>query len=125
PVYLNSPMAANVTGVFHRHREEHRLTPAQCDAMCDVATIVNRVEDSKALNERGGPMVIISASGMATGGRVLHHLKAFAPDARNMIMLAGFQAGGTRGGAISQGASEVKIHGQYIPVRAEVVNVDM
>ena len=125
PVYLNSPMAANVTGIFHRHRGEHRLSTEQCDAMCDAAKVVNTVEESKALNERHGPMVIISASGMATGGRVLHHLKAFAPDARNLIMLAGFQAAGTRGGAIAQGATEIKIHGEYVPVRAEVVNIDM
>ena len=125
PVYLNSPMAANVTTVFHRHRGEHRLSPEECDAMCDAARIVNTAEESKALNLRHGPMIIISASGMATGGRVLHHLKAFAPDARNLIMLAGFQAAGTRGGALAQGATEIKIHGEYVPVRAEVVNIDM
>ena len=125
PVYLNSPMAANVTGVFHRHRGEHRLAPEECDAMCAAAKVVNTVEESKSLNTRSGPMVIVSASGMATGGRVLHHLKAFAPDSRNMIVLAGFQAAGTRGGAIAQGATEIKIHGEYVPVRAEVVNIDM
>jgi metallo-beta-lactamase family protein len=125
PVYLNSPMAANVTGLFHRHRGEHRLAPAECDAMCDAAKVINTVEESKALNLRHGPMIIISASGMATGGRVLHHLKAFAPDERNLILLAGFQAAGTRGGALAAGASEIKIHGEYVPVRAEVVNVDM
>ena len=125
PAYLNSPMAANVTGVFHRHRGEHRLSPEQCDAMCAAARVVNTVEESKALNERKGPMIIISASGMATGGRVLHHLKAFAPDERNLIMLVGFQAAGTRGGALAQGATEIKIHGRYVPVRAEVVNIEM
>ena len=125
PIYLNSPMASNVTGIFHRHRGEHRLSPEQCDDMCNAAKVVNTVEESKALNLRRGPMVIISASGMATGGRVLHHLKAFAPDERNMIMLAGFQAAGTRGGALAQGAAEIKIHGEYVPVRAEVVNIDM
>ena len=125
PVYLNSPMAANVTGVFHRHRGEHRLSPEECDAMCAVARVVNTVEESKALNERSGPMIIISASGMATGGRVLHHLVAFAPDERNLIMLTGFQAGGTRGAALEQGATEIKIHGRYVPVRAEVINIGM
>jgi metallo-beta-lactamase family protein len=125
PVYLNSPMAANVTGIFHHHRGEHRLTPEECDGMCEVAHVVNTVEESKALNERSGPMIIISASGMATGGRVLHHLAAFAPDERNLILLTGFQAGGTRGAALEQGASEIKIHGRYVPVRAEVVNLDM
>jgi metallo-beta-lactamase family protein len=69
-------------------------------------------------------MIIVSASGMVTGGRVLHHLKAFAPDARNMILLPGFQAAGTRGAALASGATEVKIHGEYVPVRAEVVKMD-
>ncbi len=65
-------------------------------------------------------MIILAASGMATGGRVVHHLRAFAPDARNTILFTGFQAGGTRGASIVQGAELIKIHGQYIPVRAEV-----
>jgi metallo-beta-lactamase family protein len=120
PVYLNSPMAVDATRIFHNHRGEHRLTPAQCDALCDTAHIVNSVEESKALNTKRGPMIIISASGMATGGRVLHHLKAFAPDPRNLLLLAGFQAGGTRGAAIADGAQSVKIHGEYVPIRAEV-----
>ena len=65
-------------------------------------------------------MILISASGMATGGRILHHLKAFAPDPRNTILLAGYQAAGTRGAALANGADRIKIHGQYVPVRAEV-----
>lgn len=123
PVYLNSPMAVNVTKIFHKYRGEHRLTPEQCDAMCAAAKYVNSVEESKALNNRTGPMIIISASGMATGGRVLHHLKTFAPDARNTILFAGFQAGGTRGAAMLDGAESIKIHGDYVQVRAEVANV--
>ena len=124
PVYLNSPMAADVTDIYHRHRTEHRLTPEQCEAMCRAATIVNSADESRALNEKRFPMVIIAASGMATGGRVLHHLKAFAPDPRNTILFSGYQAGGTRGSSIVQGASEVKIHGSYVPVRAEVDVLD-
>ncbi|MBI3898367.1 MAG: MBL fold metallo-hydrolase [Gammaproteobacteria bacterium] len=123
PVFLNSPMAVNVTQIFHQHRGEHRLTPEQCDAMCAVATYVNSVDESKALNARKGPMIIVSASGMATGGRVLHHLKTFAPDARNTILFAGFQAGGTRGAAMLNGVEAVKIHGELVPVRAEVANI--
>ncbi len=124
PVFLNSPMAANVNHVFHDHLGEHRLTPAQCDEMCNVARIVNSVEESKALNERKGPMIVIAASGMATGGRVLHHLEAFAPAPRNTVLFVGFQAGGTRGAAMVNGAESVKIHGKYIPVRAEVRVID-
>ena len=123
PIYLNSPMAVDVTGIYHRHRGEHRLSETECTAMCHAATFVNSVEESKALNERRGPMVIISASGMATGGRVLHHLKAFAPDPRNAIVLAGYQAGGTRGAALAAGEKSIRIHGEDVPVRAEVVQL--
>ncbi len=124
PIFLNSPMAANVNHIFHDHLGEHRLTHDQCDAMCGVAHIVNSVEESKSLNNRKGPMLLISASGMATGGRVLHHLKAFAPDPRNTILFTGFQGGGTRGAAMVNGAESVKIHGEYVPVRAEVTVLD-
>jgi len=120
PVYLNSPMAVDATRIFHQHRGEHRLTPAQCDALCGAAQIVNSAEESKRLNQSHGPMIILAASGMATGGRVTHHLKAFAPDPRNTILFTGFQAGGTRGASLVQGAETIKIHGEYIPVRAEV-----
>jgi len=120
PVYLDSPMAIDATKVYHAHRDEHRLTPEQCRAMCHVATMVNRPDDSKALSARQGPMVIISASGMATGGRVVHHIKAFGPDHRNTILFAGYQAGGTRGAAMLGGAASVRIHGADVPIRAEV-----
>jgi metallo-beta-lactamase family protein len=120
PVYLNSPMAVDATRIFRRHHGEHRLTPAQCDALCGAARIVNSVEESRQLNRLHGPMIILAASGMATGGRVTHHLKAFAPDPRNTILFTGFQAGGTRGASLMSGAETIKIHGEYIPVRAEV-----
>ena len=124
PVFLNSPMAVDATRVYHNHPGEHRLTPAQCDAMCAAAKMVNSVEESRALNLRKGPMIVISASGMATGGRVVHHLKAFAPDPNNTILFVGFQAGGTRGAAMLNGTETIKIHGEYVPVRAEVVSID-
>jgi metallo-beta-lactamase family protein len=124
PVYLNSPMAVDATEIYRKHRAEHRLSPEQCLAMCRAATIVNTTEESIRLNEKRGPMIIIAASGMATGGRVVHHLKAFAPDPRNTILFSGFQAGGTRGAAILAGAESVKIHGAYVPVRAEVELID-
>jgi metallo-beta-lactamase family protein len=124
PVYLNSPMAADATALYHEHHSDHRLNEAQCRAMCHAAKIVNSVEESKALNLQRMPMVIIAASGMATGGRVLHHLKAFAPDSRNTILFAGFQAGGTRGAAMLGGVESIKIHGEYVPVRAQVVQIE-
>jgi metallo-beta-lactamase family protein len=124
PVYLNSPMAINATRLYHEYMDEHRLTDEQCEAAHSVAQLVHTADESRALNGRAGPMIIVSASGMATGGRVVHHLKAFAPDARNMIVLPGFQAAGTRGAALAGGATELKIHGGYVPVRAEVVKMD-
>jgi metallo-beta-lactamase family protein len=124
PVYLNSPMAADVTALYREHRKDHRLNDDQCRAMCHAAKFVNSVEESKALNLRHMPMVIIAASGMATGGRVLHHLKAFASDPRNTILFAGFQAGGTRGAAMLAGAGSIKIHGEYVPLHAQVVQIE-
>lgn len=124
PVYLNSPMAADVTALYRKHRQDHLLSVEHCNAMCRSTVFVNSPEESIALNQRRVPMVIIAASGMATGGRVLHHIKAFAPDRRNTILFAGFQAGGTRGAALVGGALEVKIHGEYVPVRARVVQID-
>ena len=125
PVYLNSPMAADATRIYMRHAAEHRLTPAQCSALGQVAKIVSTVEESKRLNHLQWPSIIVSASGMATGGRVLHHLKAYAPDWRCAILFAGYQAAGTRGAALVGGAKSVKIFGEYVPVRAQVANLDM
>jgi len=123
PVYLDSPMAADVTDLYVRFHAQHRLTVAQCSEMCRVAHFVNSPEESRRIDEQAFPMVIVAASGMATGGRVLHHLKRFAPDPRCTILLTGFQAGGTRGAALQAGAKEIKIHGNFVPVRAEVATI--
>ncbi|HEY8117598.1 MAG TPA: MBL fold metallo-hydrolase [Methylophilaceae bacterium] len=124
PVYLNSPMAEEATAIFDNHPGEYRLTAEQSAAMCRTAHIVTSVEESKQLNRRKGPMIILAGSGMATGGRIVHHLKEVAPDARNTILFSGFQAGGTRGAAMLDGAREIKIHGEYIPVRAEIALIN-
>ena len=124
PVYLDSPMARNATDIYLRAKGEHRLTDADCRAIAKVARIVNKPEESKALDQSEWPKVILSGSGMASGGRVLHHIRRFAPDARSLIFFTGFQAGGTRGEAMLKGAREVKIHGAYVPVRAKVRNFD-
>ncbi|MFA6901502.1 MAG: MBL fold metallo-hydrolase [Gallionellaceae bacterium] len=124
PTYLNSPMAVDATDIFYRHHLEHRLSFEQCVAACSVAKIVRTAEESKALNRRKGPMIIIAGSGMATGGRVVHHLKAFAPDPRNTILFAGFQAEGTRGAAMVGGAKSIRIHGEDVPVLAEIEAID-
>lgn len=125
PVFLDSPMAIDASEAFCRNADAHRLSEAEARAMCSVARYVRSVEESKGLDENHVPMIIISASGMATGGRVLHHLKRYAPDRRSTILFTGYQAGGTRGATMLSGADSVKIHGQYVPVRAEVRNLDM
>jgi metallo-beta-lactamase family protein len=125
PVFLDSPMAIDASELLCRHLNAHKLTEQECRISCGVARYVRAVEESKALNTNPVPKVIISASGMATGGRVLHHLKRLAPDPRNTVLFAGFQAGGTRGAALVAGAERVKIHGEYVPVRAEIDNLSM
>ena len=123
PVYLDSPMAIDATELLLRFRAEHRLTDADVSAIHRLARAVRTAEQSKALGRLREPAIIVSASGMATGGRVVHHLKTFAPDARNVILFAGFQAGGTRGASLVAGAQTIRIHGQSIPVEAEVVQL--
>ena len=124
PIYLNSPMATDVTRLYQRFRSEHRLSQEACEGMCHVAHIVRSVRDSMDLDQLHTPAVIIAASGMATGGRVLHHLKALAPSAQNTLLVPGFQAGGTRGAQIVGGASSVRIHGKDVPIRAEVIPME-
>ncbi len=123
PVFLDSPMAVHTTELFERHPGEHRLSSKQTHALTHSATMINSVDESRALASRHGPMVILSASGMATGGRVLHHLAHYAGNHRNMIILTGFQAGGTRGATLASGAGSVRIHGRDIEVNAEVVQL--
>lgn len=125
PIYLDSPMAIDASDILCRHVGDHRLGDGECRRMCNVAHYVQSVEESKSLDRQTMPMVIVSASGMATGGRVLHHLKAMAPDPRNTILLTGFQAAGTRGAQLHAGARELTIHGQAVPVRAAVESLDM
>jgi metallo-beta-lactamase family protein len=86
---------------------------------------VREVEDSKALDRRDDPFILISASGMATGGRVVHHLRRFVGDSRSTILFAGFQAGGTRGAKLVGGADRIRIHGEWLEVRAEIAALDM
>lgn len=120
PVYLNSPLSIDATDILCSHQEEHRLDSQGCRELCGAAHYVNSVEDSKKLNLKEGPMLIISANGMATGGRILHHLIAFGPDPNNIILFTGYQAVGTRGDRLLKGEQTVKIHGQQIPIRAQI-----
>jgi metallo-beta-lactamase family protein len=124
PVYLDSPMAIDATELLLEFAAEHRLSRADAAAIGRSATLVRTAEESKALDRIRQPAVILAASGMATGGRVLHHLKVFATDERNTILFSGHQAGGTRGAALVAGATEIRIHGESFPVRAEVTQLE-
>jgi len=123
PIYVESPMATDATGLMAAHMHDHRLEPAVCREAFGMAAYVRDTEESKALSANRMPKVIISASGMATGGRVLHHIKAFGGNPRNTIVFAGFQTKGTRGRALVDGVREVKIHGQWIEIKAEVADL--
>ena len=123
PIFLDSPMAVHTTELFSRHPHAHRLQGEDLRALKHVATMIETPEQSKALGNRHGPMIILAASGMATGGRVLHHLARYLPDHRNMVILTGYQSPGTRGASLASGASTLRLHGQYISVHAEVVQL--
>ena len=125
PVFIDSPMAISATALLHQHGEDHRLAPEECDEVCATATYIRDVDSSKALSANRMPKVIVSASGMASGGRVLHHIKAFGGDPRNTILFSGFQAAGTRGRAMIKGERQVKIHGDWIDIKAEVDELSM
>jgi metallo-beta-lactamase family protein len=125
PIFLDSPMAQDASEIFCRNITDHRLSEKECRTACGVAHYVRSIEESKALTTNPHPKVIISASGMATGGRVLHHLKQYVTNPKNTVLFAGFQAGGTRGAAMMAGADKIKIHGEYFPVSAEVRNLEM
>ena len=124
PVFLDSPMAIDATNLFADHVGDHALSPAECAAMFKVARYARTVDDSKAIDHTSGPMIVISASGMCTGGRVLHHLQRFLPDQRSTILFVGYQAAGTRGRTLIDGADELKLLGQYVPVHARIVRLD-
>ena len=123
PVYLDSPMAIHSTEAFTQHLGEHRLNAAQCNAMAKVAKMVRTPDESKAIANHHGPKVILAASGMATGGRVLHHLVQYLGNHRNMVILTGYQAPGTRGATLANGGASLRIHGQDIAVRAEITQL--
>ncbi len=125
PVRIDSPMAIDVTSIYLAHPEEHdgAMRTDGVLATHDFA-LARTPEQSKALDAHHGPMILISASGMATGGRVLHHLAHRLPDPRTLVLLPGFQAAGTRGRSLQDGAPSVRIHGVDVPVRAEVVTLD-
>ena len=131
PIYVDSPMAVDVTRLFCNYiadfDDEARAVfqdTGACPVLCPNLHFVHTTEESKKLNSMRFPCVIISASGMATGGRILHHLMHRLPDPRNTVLFIGFQAHGTRGQLLKDGAREIKIHGEPVQVRAEIKSME-
>ena len=124
PLFLDSPMATQATALYQRHARLLRIRPREAARLCDDVTLVAKAAESEKLTRLRWPSVIVSASGMATGGRVLHHLKAMAPQPRHHIVFPGFQVAGTRGAKLVEGAREVKVFGEYIAARAEVSHLE-
>ena len=131
PVFVDSPMAVSATDLYLRHKEDHDLEFAReegSDGKGDPLNVhefhlTRSAEESKAINKVKTPCIIISASGMVSGGRVLHHMVQRLPDAKNAVILAGFQAEGTRGRALQEGAKTLNIFGQPVPACAEIVEM--
>ena len=130
PVYLDSPMAIEATVIYARHPDEHdeETTKAGADGGRPFVParfhLSRTAEDSKRLNEVEGPVIVIAGSGMATGGRILHHLRRHLGDPRTTILFAGYQANGTRGRELRDGATTLRIFGEAVPVRATVLTTD-
>jgi len=130
PVYVDSPMALSATDLYLKYKEDHDLEYVREDNdgkgdPLDVRQfhLTRTAEESKQINNVKTPCIIVSASGMVTGGRVMHHLAQRLPDSRNAVILAGFQAQGTRGRALQEGAKTLRLFGQEVPVNAEVVEL--
>jgi metallo-beta-lactamase family protein len=127
PVYVDSPMALSATDLYLKHKEDHDLlfTRDEQNGGDPLSVhgfhLARSAEESKQINNVKTPCIIISASGMVTGGRVLHHLAQRLGDARNAVILGGFQAEGTRGRALQEGAKTLNLFGQAVPVLAEIV----
>ncbi|MDQ0477767.1 MBL fold metallo-hydrolase RNA specificity domain-containing protein [Chryseobacterium sp. MDT2-18] len=124
PIYMDSPMSRNVLEVFHQNRDWHKLSPEEYYGMCDEISFIGTVNETLALAKDSRPKIIIAGSGMAAGGRVLTYFAKYLGDANATIMLVGFQAEGTRGRALLEGAKEIKLYGKYFTVRATIENME-
>lgn len=121
PIYLDSPMAIDATRIYHSNGGDHGISDEECRALCAAAKHTRTAIESRRLNHQRGPFVVLAGSGMVTGGRILHHIEQRGGDANNAILLTGFQAAGTRGRDLAEGARELKMHGRMVPIRAEVI----
>ncbi|MFH1831905.1 MAG: MBL fold metallo-hydrolase [bacterium] len=124
PIFLDSPMAINVTNLLCTFKDDVKLSSTLCTDICDIATYTRTREESRQIDRVKGSSIIIAASGMATGGRVLHHFRHFISDSKNTILFVGFQANGTTGQALVDGAKEIEIHGKIYSVHAEIKAIE-
>lgn len=124
PVYMDSPMGRNVLEIFHCHSEWHRLSKEECTEMCRDIIRVKTMEETMKLVADRHPKIIIAGSGMATGGRILTYFERYLNDKAATILLVGYQAEGTRGRQLLDGANEIKLRGKFFKVRASIINVE-
>jgi metallo-beta-lactamase family protein len=124
PIYMDSPMGRNVLEVFHHNTEWHKLSNDECSDMCNYIRRIKTVEETKSLVASSYPKIVIAGSGMAAGGRVLMYFAKYIGDENATIIMVGFQAEGTRGRSLLDGASEVKLYGKYFKVRASIENLE-
>lgn len=130
PVFIDSPMANRVSAITCHHDEDldasmkTAMDQGRCPLCCKTYHLVDKAEESRALHQRHGPMIILAGNGMVTGGRILHHLERWLPDSKTTVLLVGFQAAGTRGRALAEGAKEIKMHGRFVRVGAKIEMLD-
>jgi metallo-beta-lactamase family protein len=123
PVYMDSPMGADVLSIMDKYPDWHKLPVKEYKAMCNNITVINDYHETEKVIRKKGSKIIIAASGMLTGGRILDYMKAYVGHQRNTVLLVGYQAEGTRGRALKEGAHEIKIHGKYYPVNARIAEI--
>jgi metallo-beta-lactamase family protein len=124
PIHLDSPMAIDVTDLYSRFCGEHRLSRQDCAMLFKSVNYVREQAESRQLSASTTPKVIVAGAGMLTGGRILHHLRAFGGDHRNTIVIAGYQAPGTRGAALLGGTDRLRIFGEDVRIRCAVENIE-
>ncbi|MEI6657353.1 MAG: MBL fold metallo-hydrolase [Planctomycetota bacterium] len=129
PIWVDSPMAVGAMEVFRRHRDEHDFSEAKMQGVAEslaspFVRMAKTADESKAINGHHGAGIVIASSGMMNGGRILHHLARRLPDPKTTVLVAGYQAKGTRGRSLIEGAEFLRIHGRDVPVRAVVRKVD-
>lgn len=124
PIYMDSPMGRNVLEVFHKSTEWHKLSTDECAEMCGEIRRIKSMDETNALAADNHPKIIIAGSGMAAGGRVLTYFTKYLADANATILIVGYQAEGTRGRALLEGAKEIKLYGKYFKVSAHIENIE-